>query len=56
MPEQPEPEPEDLPKDQSHLNEKELDAVNGGLGRTNPTPPNKSGAVHRAGDPCDGGE
>jgi hypothetical protein len=56
MPEQPKPNVEDLPEDERPLNEKELDAVNGGLGRIAPAPINQSRGVRRTGNPCDGGE
>ena len=56
MPEQPKLNVEDLPEDESQLNEKELDAVNGGLGRPAPIRPTQSRGVLRTGDPCMGGE
>ena len=56
MPEPPELSEEELPEDEGQLKDEELDAVNGGLGRTASAPLDQSRGLRRTGNPCDGGE
>ena len=54
MPEEPKIDVEDLPKDESKLDEKDLDAASGGLRRIVSIPPKANFGLRRMSDPCEG--